>query len=41
MSYQTLLSAQGKRSTIIDNKHGMHEVPNKLSNDSRLGILGY
>ena len=36
MFCQILLSAQVKRSAIIINKHGIKELPHKLSNDLRL-----
>ena len=36
MFYQIFFSSQVKRSTIISNKHGIYELPNKLPNDLRL-----
>ena len=32
--------SQVKRSVIISNKHGIHELPHELPNDLRLRILG-
>ena len=36
MFYQTFLSPQAKRSTIISNKQGVYELPHELLNDLRL-----
>ena len=35
MFYQIYVSSQVKRSTIISNKRGMHELPHELPNDLR------
>ena len=40
MFYQIFLSPQVKRIVIIDNKHGIYELPHTLPNDLRLRILG-
>ena len=40
MFYQIFLSPQVKRSVIINNKHGIYELPHELSNDLSLRILG-
>ena len=40
MFYQTFLSPQVKRWTIITYKHRICELPHKLPNDLRLRILG-
>ena len=37
---QIFLSLQVKQSVVIDNKHGMYELPNEPSTDLRLRILG-
>ena len=37
---QMFLSLQVKQSEIINNNHGTCELPFKLQNDLRLGILG-
>ena len=34
--YQIFFSWQVKRGAIISNKHGVHEIPHELPNDSRL-----
>ena len=31
--YQTLLSQQVKKSTIINNKHGIYDLPHEFPND--------
>ena len=38
--YQIFLPPQGKRSAIISNKHGIYKLPQELSNDITLRILG-
>ena len=40
MFYQTWLSPQVKRCTIITYKHGIYEFPRELPNDLRLRISG-
>ena len=40
MFYQIFLSPQVKRSAIISNKQGVHELPHELPNNLRLRILG-
>ena len=40
MFYQLFLSPQAKRWAIITYKHGIYELPRKLSNGLRLRILG-
>ena len=40
MFYQIFLLPQVKRYVIITYKHGMYELPQELSNDLRLRILG-
>ena len=40
MFYQIYLSSQVKRCAIITYKHGIYELPQKLSNDIRFRILG-
>ena len=40
MLYQIFLLPQVKRYVIITYKHGMYELPQELSNDLRLRILG-
>ena len=37
---QIFLSPQVKPSVIINNKHGIYELPNELPNGLRLTILG-
>ena len=38
--YQNFFSPQVKQSMIINNKHGIYELPHELPNDLRLRILG-
>ena len=38
--YQNLFSPQVKQSMIINNKHGIYELPHELPNDLGLRILG-
>ena len=38
--YQFFFPLKGKRSVIIDNKHGIYDLPHKLLNDLKLRILG-
>ena len=40
MSDEIFLALQVKRSVTIINKHGLYELPYKLPNDLRFGILG-
>ena len=40
MFYKIFLSPQVKRWAIITYKHGIYELPNELSNDLRLRIMG-
>ena len=40
MFYQIFILPQVKRYVIITYKHGMYELPQELSNDLRLRILG-
>ena len=40
MFNQIFLSPKVKRSAIINNKHGIYELPHNLPNDLRLQILG-
>ena len=40
MFYQIFLSPQVKQWVIINYKHGIYKLPNKLPNDLRLRILG-
>ena len=40
MFYQTFLSPQVKRSTMISNKQGAYELRREFPNDLRLRILG-
>ena len=35
-----LVSAQAKQIVIINNKHGIYELPHELPHDLGLGILG-
>ena len=37
---QIFLSPQEKRSVIISNKYGKHELPHEFLNDLRLRIIG-
>ena len=37
---QIFVSSQVKQSAIVSNKHGIYKLPNELSNDLRLRILG-
>ena len=39
MFHQIFLSPQVKRSAVISNKYGIHELPHELPNDLRLNIL--
>ena len=39
MFYQIFLSPQVKRIVIINNKHGIYELPKELPNDLTLRIL--
>ena len=39
MFYKIFLSQQMKRIVIINNKHGMYELPHEFPNDLRLRIL--
>ena len=38
MFYQFFLSPQVKRSVIISNKHGVHELPHELPDNLKLRI---
>ena len=40
MFYQSFLSPQVQRIVIINNKHGIYELPQKLANDARVKVLG-
>ena len=40
MFYQIFISSQAKRTAIITYIHGIYELPQELSNDLRLRILG-
>ena len=40
MFYQFFLSPQVKRSVIISNKHGVHELPHELPDNLKLRISG-
>ena len=40
MFYQILLSSKVKQSAIIGNKLGIYDLPQELSNDLRLRVLG-
>ena len=40
MFEQILISPQVKRSVMISNKHCIYELPDELSNDLKLRILG-
>ena len=40
MFYEVFLSAQVKRIVIINNKHGIYQLPEELPNNLRLKILG-
>ena len=40
MFYQSFLSPQVQRIVIINNKHGIYELPQKLANDARVRVLG-
>ena len=40
MLYQIFFSPQKKQSVIINNKHGIYEMPYELANDLKLRILG-
>ena len=39
MFYQIFFPPQVKQSTVVSNKHGIYDLPLKLSIDLRLGIL--
>ena len=39
MFYQSFLSPQAQRIVIINNKHVIYELPEKLANDSIVRVL--